>query len=965
MTDVRWPVVILLAALSIGSPRGMAQWTWFTDDFRRRTPGPAWGPAGTEWSIGDSALLARTTAYDLLLPCTLRVSGAHPWVIEAVLRGPRAGVFFSVDDPSTKTLSQMVRFDDATILSGHFPGNGEFRATGVFDAPHDARSWTTLRLEIDPEMRQCRILVDGVLAGVDTLLRHRSGFIGLQASDGLSEFRSLRVSGSSPSPGPAPLQEGAPARFDHVRDVRVDPNGIHVIDPVRGARLTLDEAGLLRSLQPLTGIMPRTGPVTPVRSGQVYVAIEGNALLFSNRETGGHIRVTDRLISPAALLAGPGPSVYVADPGAEAIFRFDLQGTRLGETRALLSGGFHAPRGLALLDSTRILVADHDRLLVLPADLREEPPRLSRGADGTLRLSWSGSARDIQLTDAGGAWSTAAGSPGEPGTFSTTLDLPPLTRFSVRVPPPLRSLPPSSGAPPELRFCTPPPPGMLALIRIPVMLMVYRTISYRDAYPADRYPRIPDGRSLSDEDVSYLRRAAAFNTEFFYRNSSCAVVLDVDMFVVDDTLRLREVGPSDPYWLGPGGRVTRDFERAATSFRRPPEYYNGLIVPYAWVNHPPRRTSALRDSARGDTLTIRQMYGGGTYGVPAPWTYGATSGYTGNPFQDRFSRQDWLITHEFHHQIDALMEAAGYADYHHADQPWKMSGEFGEDFDFNAAIIRAAGREPWLALRAGQVVAVADADADGLPDDDPSLPFDERRLGSSPGLADTDADGLSDLAEVTAGIERGADPRSSDTDGDGTPDGSDSYPLYAVDTRLRRTTAGGGPTGDDRPGAPFARGTGGTLFFLSADDSALHAGIAVPADSAAGGCGFLFQIDAAGDGWFHGFENTQVRIRWTGDSVRVQDYYLRDCSSWSDPPRDRKDILSTEHLRVEHMARPSGGGEQFVLLARIPFDAVHGPFRDSARAMRVRFGFQRAEDRWVWEEACERNVMIAVQPPAP
>lgn len=959
------PAILLLAGLTLCPPSGGAQWTWFTDDFRRPLLGPAWTPVGPEWRCTDSALAVRTASYDQLLACTLRVSGTDPYVIEVLLRGPRAGLFFCVDDPATKAVSQMVRFDDATILSGHFPGNGEFRATGVFDAPHDARSWTTLRLEIDPEMRQCRILVDGTLSGVDTLLRHRSGFIGLQASDGLSEFRSLRVFGGSPSPGPAPLVGGAPARFDHVRDVRVNRNGIHVIDPVRKVRLTLDQSGVLLSQQSLTGIMPRTGSGTPVRSGQVYAAIEGKALLFTNRETGHHTRVTDRLVSPVALLAGPGPSVYVADPGAEAIFRFDLQGRQLGETRALLSGGFHAPRGLALLDSSRILVADHDRLLVLPADLREAPPRLGRGADGALRLSWNGSERNIQLTDAGGRWSTAAGSPDGPGAFSTSLDLPPLTRFSVRVPPPLQSLPPSSGTPPELRFCTPPPPGMLALIRIPVMLMVYRTISYRDAYRADRYPRVPDGRSLSDEDVSYLRRAAAFNTEFFYRNSSCAVVLDFDIFVVDDTLRLREVGPSDPYWLGPAGRVTRDFERAAASFRRSPEYYNGLIVPYAWLNHPPRRTSALRDPSREDTLTIRQMYGGGTYGVPAPWAYGATSGYTGNPFQDRFSRQDWLITHEFHHQIDALMEAAGYADYHHADQPWKMAGEFGEDFDFNAAIIRAAGREPWLALRAGQVVAVADADADGLPDDDPSLPFDERRLGSRPDLADTDADGLSDLAEVTAGIERGADPRSSDTDGDGTPDGSDSTPLNPVDTRLRRTTAGGGPTGDDRLRTPFAGGTGGTLFFLSADDSALHAGVAVPPDSAARGCGFLLQIDAAGDGWFHGFENTQVRIRWTGDSIRVQDYYLRDCSSWSDPPQDRKDILTAQHLRVEHMTRSSGGGEQFVLLVRVPFDAVHGPFRDAARAMRVRFGFQRAEDRWVWEEAWERNVMIAVQPTVP
>lgn len=78
-----------------------------------------------------------------------------------------------------------------------------------------------------------------------------------------------------------------------------------------------------------------------------------------------------------------------------------------------------------------------------------------------------------------------------------------------------------------------------------------------------------------------------------------------------------------------------------------------------------------------------------------------------------------------------------------------------------------------------------DADGDGMPDDDPCLPMDERRFGSDPTKKDTDDDGLSDLAEFLAGRYRGSDPNSPDTDADGVKDGKDPYPLVAISSMLR------------------------------------------------------------------------------------------------------------------------------------------------------------------------------------
>ena len=315
----------------------------------------------------------------------------------------------------------------------------------------------------------------------------------------------------------------------------------------------------------------------------------------------------------------------------------------------------------------------------------------------------------------------------------------PLQRYSFHYSPALKTIPAAASRSRLCRLVTPPSDSsMMAYTRLPLMYMVYRTISYRDRYPKTLYPDVPDGRTLTKEEIEYLRQGTAFNQEFYFRNSSCRILLDFDFYVVEDTLWLGDVGDRDPYWLSPNARVTRDFETAAASFGKKPEAYAGLICPYAWVNYPPRRTSAMRDPSKTDSINIRQAVGGGTYGVPAPWKYGATAGYTGNPFQDRFSRQDWLITHEFHHQIDALMEASGYPEYYHADLPWKMPGRFGEDFDFNAHIMRLAPIDRWLTLAFGSLEETKDADHDGVPDDDPSLPFDEKRLRGNPGSTDSD-----------------------------------------------------------------------------------------------------------------------------------------------------------------------------------------------------------------------------------
>jgi hypothetical protein len=918
---------------------------WFRQEFPGPTSPDGWNLKGGEWRTTDSGLAISTKDYDRLAAGPFWCHASSPYTVTVTLRGDRAGVFFAIENRASKALAQMVRFEGRNLLSGYFTAAGEFVATATLEAPRRATSWTILAVAVNPERGTITISVDGVTAGVDTLLRYPSGFVGLQASEGESFFRNLTVTGPAGARTPVRHRPGETVRFAHVSRVRTEGNHLEVFRPELRLAQTIDRNGLLVRERQSEGQEMDSA----ARASGAY-RIESGLLL--RRGNGRPDTIRGRLVSPEALApAGPG-AVFVADPGANAVFLVrDREVVRA--YRASGIGGFKAPRGLAVVDAKLLAVADYDRIVQIPRSLEETEPTVTPLSGNSVRLAWRGTSVPGNAAyapdGARASWRSAPVRAHGESAGVTLTGLLPGTRYSARIAPLVETIPPGRGNSSVVRFVTPPAErGRMLLTRLPVLCMVYRSVSYEDRYPARLYPRLPRGRRMTDGEIDTLRRACAFNTEFFFRNSGCRVVLDFDVHVIEEPLLLGEIGSADPYWLEPNARVTADFERAAAALGRTPQSYAGLIVPYAWINHPPRRTSALRDTSRGDTITIRQAYGGGTYGVPAPWKYGYHAGYTGNPFQDRFSRQDWLITHEFHHQVDALMEASGFPSYHHADQPWTMPGRFGEDFDFNAAIIRLAPRGAWEALRFGRLAETTDRDMDGLPDDDRTLPADERRLHSSPASHDTDADGLSDLQEYMAGGSHGTDPARQDSDADGLTDGGDGAPLTPLPTVWQENRF-------HAARVTFGERLQATLT-TAWSPTGLNVRIATSTPVNA-----LLQIDAENDGWFHGFDNYQLRVHALDSAARVQEYYLRDCSSWSDPPRDRKDILDSSSVTV---ARETDfavdDSPLYELTLVIPPDPAHGLEFKPGKRFAYRLGVQTVDDRWVWEELFERNSMLSV-----
>jgi hypothetical protein len=941
----------------------MSQSLWLEENFMRPGKGSSWKQTSGDWHVDSTGVQIQTKNYDQLLASSFYIYNLQPFSIEITLKGPRAGVFFSLDDTTTKVLSDMVRFDEKSILTGYFNGSGEFVATNSFDVPKAPSDWTVLRIEVDPKRKRYKVFADGVLAGVDDNLMFVSGFIGLQASEGTSQFKTLRVLGDSKMRKLSGPRKGSKISFQHVSLLRTEERNVSLFNPELNAWQTVNPDGKMIRLEK---VKQRPKPSLRVSDGSRSYFIEGKKIVVRNQVGAVVDSIVERLITPSSIiidLRKTTSSILVADVGANCVFRFDLKGTLLNTINGDAIGGFKALRGLDLYGEDGLVLADYDKVVFYNARTDSIKPTFLIHSPTEMEVTWTSSARlhsFVEYRIDGSDWKTLNRVSVHPSGSRTAIlrNLQPLSRYSIRVSPTLNAIPEENAHSKLHRITTPPSDSlMMPLTRLPLLCMVYRTISYRDKYPREQFPQVPDGRTLSEGEVASLKKAVEFNREFYFRNSSCRLVLDVDFYVVDDTLWLHEVGDVDPYWLAPNERVTRDYETAVRHFGKQPKDYAGLICPYAWLNYPARRTSALRDPSKTDNISIRQAYGGGTNGVPAPWKYGTTTGYTGNPFQDLFSRQDWLITHEFHHQLDALMDASGFPEYYHADLPWKMPGRFGEDFDFNAHIIRNAPLDSWLNLKFGKLSQTPDVDHDGVPDDDPSLPFDEKRLGGNPHLKDTDGDGLSDLQEVMAGTSRGTALNNVDTDGDGLSDAVDPEPLYAANPAIKKldrpenlqSTLFASLSATDMTAQTFLRWDEQYLYFKTNTNKAAN---------------LLLQIDADGDGWFHGFDNYQIRVMNNGDSSWVADYYLRDCSSWTESPKDRRDILKIANLQISsslYVEKSPANRKVYSLTVKIPRDDSHGLALKNGKKLGIRIGLQTKTDLWVWNEMFERNYMMQIE----
>ena len=449
------------------------------------------------------------------------------------------------------------------------------------------------------------------------------------------------------------------------------------------------------------------------------------------------------------------------------------------------------------------------------------------------------------------------------------------------------------------------PAGRRTVVRIPVkVLLMPNVVNVRSARAEDGTYAPPPPRR-TEAELARLREEYAIASRFFFVNSGFRYWVDFDIFVDDRWQRWGDEPQDAPAAFYRGLPVSRSY--SGKDFDPP----GGGAFTIVDTAAPQRSNSAPVFEERPYAGQVEQSFprrwnaktkaweyyssGGGTFGVDGfPRGVPGRSQFLGGP------DTAWLAAHEFHHQMES-QGAFSLADrederitFDHPsprgkDNPWNTAGRHGQHWDVLAFWDRTLTDAQWLRVYFGETVTVADADQDGVPDDDPRLPFDEKRFGSDPRRARTDGR-LTDLAKAQlstwapAALQQtftkppfqaySPSPRDADSDRDGTPDGEDAWPLYPWPPFVwPRTAAVDGDPGEwrDLPlaGERQIKGGGrdGRVAYRHSYDAAAYYGclsLAGPWERVE------VTLDGEGRGVFSGAGVQNLVVTRDGDAVAVK-----------------------------------------------------------------------------------------------
>jgi hypothetical protein len=487
-----------------------------------------------------------------------------------------------------------------------------------------------------------------------------------------------------------------------------------------------------------------------------------------------------------------------------------------------------------------------------------------------------------------------------------------------------------------LSFYTSPPDGQTQVLHLKLVCAVFTNVVERPS--ADK-----EGaqRPVERTEVERLKWQLSQTSRFYYVNSGMRMVFDID-YLIDD----RHYVIGDEIY-GVGFSEHNEDEKLLAKLV---EERGGRLSDYDG-------TVLISFVKRWDERPGEWVYphgGGGTLGILPVTGLGKCAWRAG-----RNSNDAWLMCHEFQHQLDSIYHESMQPEHLFCHfQPWDDTAHrHGEHWDGIAWIFREwAGyvtreqqgwplQEPTLGFRYftsrwGTVVPYDDRDNDGIPDDAPNLPLDEVRLGSDPTKVDTDGDGLTDMKEALAsnwsvyGLgytwagepwQHRCDPRNPDTDGDGIPDGQDPYPLYPVNTKLRK----GGATLSDKDFQPFVsvrdRVYIGTYALAWNDE---YFAIRIRSPQVVRHMRLCLDNDI--DGWFVGHDNYDIEIfprgggrpsrEWHGNADGTLLFGFHNCGVVGKWPFYDPTGLGADELTLTQSITDDGYAAEL----RIPRNAANG-----------------------------------------
>jgi hypothetical protein len=364
----------------------------------------------------------------------------------------------------------------------------------------------------------------------------------------------------------------------------------------------------------------------------------------------------------------------------------------------------------------------------------------------------------------------------------------------------------------EYAFVTHAAEGEVEFLRFPLKtLLIPNLINVESVRPETPFPE-----PMSESDIQRYYKDQWKEVELFYwANSGMKYLIDHDVYVDETMVRIGDISK---------GQFKSEAEK--TKYEALPS-----------MDHGTRKAIRAQDQQLEKMINASPNSGKVYFGKMAvecirdwkerqkAWNYRRSGGLAWGirgwpkPARTRFlggSNVAWLMCHEYKHMVESMYAVSGldkpedrmlYCHFRVIRPGWDRpsAGDHGTHHDGIAWQLRHHKRDSYLRSLFGIAEVASDKDGDGIPDDDPRVPLDEKRLGSSPMSEDTDSDGLLDLEEVLAStwahgmfsdVRRRVevdyirpDLRKADSDGDGIRDGLDKYPIYPYSTEIAQGTA--------------------------------------------------------------------------------------------------------------------------------------------------------------------------------
>ncbi|MBI3766830.1 MAG: hypothetical protein HY277_10080, partial [Ignavibacteriales bacterium] len=506
----------------------------------------------------------------------------------------------------------------------------------------------------------------------------------------------------------------------------------------------------------------------------------------------------------------------------------------------------------------------------------------------------------------------------------TLKDLPASWTCHFQFEPTLETIPQRNRHEPQYTFTTPAGKQTKLYARLPMIALIFaNVVDDKNTRPTD-----PLQPLISSSEIDRIKSQLADAVRFYWIHSGMKLFLDLEPLVVQEMLKRSNLY-GDEWWYPPRDSVLKHY---LTLSGKDIKNYSGILY--------------LTCTQQYDTTLKKYLLAGKggafTNGVGTGKGYGISWWDVTKPNHN--AGNNWLMVHEFNHQLDDIFLASGYPEYwfNHISPTIGTAATFGEHFDANAYILHIVPPEEWYNLKHTDLKTTRDADMDGIPDNDPSLPLDEVRLGSDSTKTDSDGDGVSDFDELSLStwISEGWGETygghaifpalyRTDTDGDGIDDRNDPYPCYHVNPEVHRLQSAGSQL--LRPFAALHDSHINASIFTAWDDSSLHFQFVTDRNVP-----IKLMLDAGADGWFLGRGNFLIMVTPVGDSnvqAQVQIFNATDPHKW---PFMDESLTNSIHLQSSLRRE----GQSFVTNLSISRNTFLGLTTTEGTAIGILIGFQ-------------------------